>query len=137
MTPERFSELAEIYGAELRRWPEDRREAAAAYSEAYPEEAERTLAAARRLDEALDGYAVTGPGAKLTMAIVEATPSFRTAARRMQLWWQGAGFAALGLAGALAGALAIALLMPMTVPPDEGGAYAMTAFSDMAQIVDE
>lgn len=137
MTPERFSELAEIYGAEPRRWPEDRRKDAAAYRKAHPEEAEKALAGVRRLDEALDGYAVTGPGARLTTAIIEAAPPFRAAARRIRLWRQGAGFAALGLAGALAGALAIALLMPMTAPPDEGAAYAMTAFSDMSQIMDE
>ena len=55
----------------------------------------------------------------------------------MRLWRQGAGFAVLGFAGALAGALAIAVLIPMTSPPDENGAYAMTAFSDMARIMDE
>jgi hypothetical protein len=137
MTPERFAELAEIYGAELRRWPEEQREAAATYRKAYPREAEKALAAARKLDGALDRYAVSGPGARLVTAIVEAAPPLRAASRRMQFWRQGAGFAALGLAGALAGALAIAVLMPMTAPPDEDGAYAMTAFSNMAQIVDE
>jgi len=137
MTSERFAELAEIYGAEPRRWPEGQREAAAAYRKAHPEEAEKALLAARRLDRALDRYAVPGPGAKLAMTIIEAAPPLRAAARRLRLWRQGAGFAALGLAGALAGALAIAVLMPMTAPSDENGAYAMTAFSDMAQIMDE
>ncbi|MGN6583240.1 MAG: hypothetical protein ACTHJV_06015 [Rhizobiaceae bacterium] len=137
MTPERFAELVEIYGSEPRRWPEGQRDAAASYVETHPQDAEKTLQAARRLDEALDRYAVPGPGAGLTTAIIDGSPPLRVAARRMRLWRQGAGFAALGLAGALAGALTIAVLLPMTAPPDEDGAYAMTAFSNMAQIMDE
>ncbi|HVW57704.1 MAG TPA: hypothetical protein VHC00_18670 [Rhizobiaceae bacterium] len=137
MTPERFAELVEIYGAELRRWPEEQREAASACMKKHPKETARALQAARMLDETLDRYAVPGPGARLTTAIIDASPPLRAAARRIRLWRQGVGFAALGLAGALAGALAIAVLLPMTAPPDENGAYAMTAFSNMAEIVDE
>jgi hypothetical protein len=137
MTPERFAELVEIYGAELRRWPEEQRDAAMAYVETHPQDAEKALQAARMLDGALDRYVVPGPGAGLATAIIEAAPPLRAAARRLKIWRQGASFAALGLAGALAGALAIAVLLPMTAPPDEDGAYAMTAFSNMAEIVDE
>lgn len=137
MSPERFAELIETYGAEPRRWPEAQRNAATTWMEAHPEEAANTLRAARRLDEIMDRYVVPGPGAKLTAAIIEAAPPLRAAAHRMRLWRQGAGLAVLGFAGALAGALAIAVLIPMTSPPDENGAYAMTAFSDMAQIMDE
>jgi hypothetical protein len=137
MTPERFAELIETYGAEPRRWPEALRDTATAWMEAHPEETANALHAARRLDGVLDRYLVPGPDAKLTAAIIEAAPPLRAAARRLRLWRQGAGFAALGFAGALAGALAIAVLMPMTAPSDENGAYAMTAFSDMAQIMDE
>lgn len=138
MTPERFAELIEIYGAEPRRWPQDQRQAAIAFTEDHPEEAATIAETARRLDEALDRYVVPGPSARLIRAIMESAPPICAAARRVRLWRQGASLAALGLAGALAGALAIAFLMPMRAPPDEdGGAYAVTAFSNMAQITDE
>jgi hypothetical protein len=137
MTPERFAELVEIYGAELRRWPEEQRDAASLCMETHPEETARALQAARWLDGSLDRYAMPRPGTGLTKAIIDASPPLRAAARRMRLWRQGAGFAALGLAGALAGALAIAVLIPMTAPPDENSAYAMTVFGNMAEIMDE
>lgn len=138
MTSKRFAELVAAYGAEPRRWPEGQRQAAMAFMEDHPEEAAPVLENGRSLDEALDRYVVSAPSAKLILMITESAPSIRAAARRVRLWRQGAGFAAVGLAGALAGALAITLLMPMSAPNDEdSGAYAVTAFSDMAQIKDE
>jgi hypothetical protein len=138
MTPARFAELVEIYGAESRRWPEGERLAAIAFTKDHPEEAANTLETARRLDEALDGYLVSGPSAKLIRRIMESAPLIGPAARRGRLWRNGASFAAVGLAGALAGALAIALLMPLNAQRGEdAGAYASTAFSNMAQISDE
>jgi hypothetical protein len=138
MTPERFAELVEIYGAEPRRWPQGQRQAAKAFTGDHPKEAATILETARRLDEALDRYVVPGPSAKLIRMIMESAPSIRAAARRARLLRQGASFAAVGLAGALAGALAIAVLVPVSSPRDEdGGAYALTAFSPMAQMTDE
>lgn len=134
MTPERFAELVDIYGAEPRRWPEAQRQSAVAFMENRPEEVEPVLRAARKLDAILDRYVVPGPGARLIGVIMESAPLVRTAARRVQLWRQGASFAAVGLAGALAGALAIAVLIPTSVPGDEdNGAYATTAFTSMVQ----
>ncbi len=43
MTPERFRQLTEIYGAEPRRWPEAEREAALAYWRDHAAEAEKAL----------------------------------------------------------------------------------------------
>jgi hypothetical protein len=138
MNSERFAELVDIYGAEPRRWPQGQRQAAIAFMQEHPEEAATILETARRLDQALDRYVVPGPGAKLVGMIIESAPSIPAAARRARLWRQGASFAAVGLAGALAGALAIAVLVPMRSPRDEdGGAYALTAFSNMAQMTDE
>jgi hypothetical protein len=138
MTPERFAELVEIYGAEPRRWPQGHRLAAIAFTEDHPGETANILDAARRLDKALDRYAVPGPSAKLSRTIMESAPSIRAAARRVRLWKQGASFAAVGLAGALIGALAIAVLVPTSSPPDEDvGAYAVTAFSNMTRTTDE
>jgi hypothetical protein len=138
MTPERFAELVETYGAEPRRWPQGQRLAAFAFTEDHPQEVATILENARRLDDALDRYTVPGPSAKLVRIIRESAPAIRAAARRVRLWKQGASFAAVGLAGALIGALAIAVLVPMSSPADEdGGPYAVTAFSNMAQMADE
>jgi anti-sigma factor RsiW len=137
MTPERFAELVEVYGAEPRRWPQGRRHAAITFTEDHPEEAAAIMETARSLDEALDRYTVSGPSATLIRMIME-TASIRAVSRRMRLWRQGVSFAAVGLAGALAGALAVAVLVPMSAPGEEdGGAYAITAFSDMAQMTDD
>jgi|SRR5579863_8581812 len=138
MTPERFAELVEIYGAEPRRWPQAQRPAAIAFTEDHPDEAATILETARRLDQTLDRYIVPGPSAELVRTIRHSAPSIVPTARRGRFWRQGASFAAVGLAGGLAGALAIALLTPMSTAADEdSGAYAATAFSNMAQITDE
>jgi hypothetical protein len=139
MTPERFAELVEIYGADSRRWPHGQRQAAIAFAEEHPEEAATILETAQRVDKVLDRYVVPGPSAKLVRMIMESAPSVRAAARRARLWRQTASFAAVGVSGALIGALAIAVLVPMNSARDEddGGAYARTAFSNMAQITDE
>jgi hypothetical protein len=139
MTSERFAELVEIYGAEPRRWPQAQRQAAIAFTEDHPGETATILETARKLDEALARYVVPGPSTKLIRMVMESAPSIQAAARRVRLWRQGASFAAVGLAGALAGALAIAVLVPMSSSPrnEDGGAYAVTAFSNMAQMTDE
>jgi hypothetical protein len=138
MTLERFAELVEIYGAEPRRWPQRERQEAMLFAREHADDAERILAGARKLDAALDRYVVPAPGATLIRAIMESAPPIRAAARRVRLWRHGMSFAAAGLAGALAGALVIAVLLPMSVPDDEdGGAYAVTAFTNMAHITDE
>jgi len=138
MTPERFAELVEVYGAEPRRWPQGRRQAAIAFTEHHPEEAATIMETARRLDEALDRYAVPGPSAMLIRMTMESA-SIRAVSRRARLCWQGVSFAAVGLGGVLAGALAVAVLVPLSAPGEEDvGAYAITAFSDMApQMMDK
>ncbi|MCK6449596.1 MAG: hypothetical protein L6R19_01855 [Alphaproteobacteria bacterium] len=55
MTPVRFAELVDAYGADPRRWPEAEREAALAFLERAPE-ARTTLEAARRLDALIDAW---------------------------------------------------------------------------------
>ena len=128
----------ERIGKRTARWPQEQRQEAISFTEDHADEAEQVLAAARKLDEALDRYVVPAPGATLIGAIMESAPPVRAAARRVWLWRQGVSFAAVGLAGALAGALVIAVLLPMSVPGDEdGGAYAVTAFTSMAQMTDK
>lgn len=133
MTPERFSELIAAYGGSPQRWPEDERAAALAFMAANPEQAEAALAPAVGLDDLLSRYRVAAPEAPLARRIVASAP--RALWRRTRLIWQGAGLAGIGLAGALAGALTVAVLLPLDSTPDDGDAYALTAFGDMPEDV--
>lgn len=133
MTPERFSELVAAYGGSPRRWPEDERAAALAFMSANPEQTEAALAAAAELDDLLSRYRVAAPTSALGKRIVASAP--RALWRRTRLIWRGAGLAGIGLAGVLAGALTVAVLLPLDSTPDDGDAYALTAFGDMPEDV--
>ena len=54
MNAQRFQNLAEAYGADLRHWPEAERGAARAFMDADPHGAERLLFEARQMEQALD-----------------------------------------------------------------------------------
>lgn len=105
MTPERFEALASAYGGDLRRWPEDEREAAQAFAERRPE-AQAILARERRLDELLDRAATP-------RATPELVARFAQAPRRRF------GFVAQ-LAG-LAAAAALGLFVGWSAPLDSAG----------------
>lgn len=137
MTPERFRDLTDIYGADLRRWPEAEREAARACRRDHSADAEAALAWASALDRRLDRHRVAPPGAALHARIVASAPGAARSQRRMRIWRQGAGFAGLGLAGALAGALMIGVLVPITTQNDgDDGVYTMTAFDELPHELD-
>lgn len=134
MTPERFRELTEIYGAEPRRWPVAERHAALAYMRDHAADAEAALAGASVLDGMLSAYTVAPPGAALREQIVASAPTARKSTwRPAGLWWQSAGLAGLGLAGALAGALVISAFMPVDKQDDEESAYVVTAFDEFSK----
>jgi hypothetical protein len=133
MTPERFSDLAAAYGGSPQRWPADERAAALAFMAAHPEQAEAALAPAAELDDLLSRYRVAAPQAAFARRISASAP--RALWRRTRLIWQSAGLAGIGLAGALAGALTVAVLLPLDSTPDDGDAYALTAFGDMPEDV--
>jgi hypothetical protein len=133
VTPERFRELTEIYGAEPRRWPAAERPAALAYMRDHAADAEAALADASLLDGMLSNYTVAPPGAALREQIAASTPKARKSTwRPAGFWWQSAGLTGLGLAGALAGALVIsAFMMPVDRQDDEEeSAYVVTAFDE-------
>jgi hypothetical protein len=138
MTPERFRKLTETYGAEPRRWPAEEREAARAFMNRRPAEAQAMLADASALDSMLDRHVVGPPTAELRERIIGSGPAARAVWHQARLWWQGAGLAGLGLAGALAGALMISVLLPLDTPDyDDDGAYVVTAFDDISYGLDE
>ncbi|SJM35840.1 hypothetical protein [Mesorhizobium delmotii] len=129
MTPERFSELVAAYGGSPRRWPENERAAALDFIAANPTQAEVALAPAAELDDLLSRHRVAAPDGALARRIIATAP--HALWRRTRLIWQCAGLAGIGLAGALAGVLTVAVLLSLNSAPDDGDAYALTAFGDI------
>lgn len=124
MRIERFTELSEIYGADLRRWPESERNAAEDVAR-NSVEAAALLERAAELDTFLDTSRVSAPSGALRERIVGAAP----VRRRLSLAgfiWRGVGLAGMGLAGAAAGMMLAGLLV--SARPLDEDTYAMTAF---------
>jgi hypothetical protein len=130
MTPERFRELTQAYGADPRRWPEAERAGAAAFLETHGAEAREAYDEAGALDQLLGRHRVAAATPGLAEQIIGTAPRGRVW-RKARLLWQGAGLAGIGLAGALAGALAVAMLPPLDLQ-DDNGAYSLTAFGDLS-----
>lgn len=102
----RFGELAEAFGGDIRRWPEDVREAARAFADAHPVEAERALFDARQTDAAL--FASPNPVVSMALrdrVLASATMKARSAwpSLRKLLWIGGIGWAAAACAGVMVG----------------------------------
>ncbi|KWF27313.1 hypothetical protein WL88_07915 [Burkholderia diffusa] len=116
MTPERFRTIVAAYGSDARRWPQDERAAAEAWAQAHPRDALEALDDAAELDAWLMQDRVAPPAPALVERIVASAPAPQRARRRGKVWWSGAAFAGVGLAGALAGAVAVSMLMFGSVP---------------------
>ncbi|KFG98380.1 hypothetical protein GQ56_0104865 [Burkholderia paludis] len=119
MTPERFRTIVAAYGSDARRWPDDERTAAEGWARAHPGEALAALDEAAELDAWLANDTVAPPAPALVERIVASAPAPRRARRRGAVWWSGAAFAGVGLAGALAGAVAVSMLMLGSVPSSQ------------------
>ncbi|MFW0753910.1 hypothetical protein ACN1C3_04030 [Pseudomonas sp. H11T01] len=120
MTLERFSHLANVYGADLQRWPSTERAAAQVLLAGGDAEVLKVLHQARWLDNILDSHPVAAPTPDLVRRIVAsaplaAPPSFWT---RHARWLSRAGFVGAGLAGIAAGMLVVSLDLPLTTSPD-------------------
>src|SRR5471032_2880442 len=118
MTPERFHQLADAYGAELRRWPSAERTGAQALLDSGNAQALATLHQARLLDRLLDSHQVPAASPALVRSIVASAtltpaPSFW---RRHMDWWSKAGFVGVGLAGIAAGMLVVSFGLPLMLP---------------------
>ena len=109
MNAERFSQLAEAYGADARRWPQAEREAAEAFRRDRPDEAARLLAEADAVDALLDA----APRPAVSHALRERVladavrlkagrPLFGFRPGRL-VWLSGGAFAAAACAGVIAG----------------------------------
>ncbi|UEP25169.1 hypothetical protein LL999_21500 [Burkholderia ambifaria] len=116
MTPERFRTIVAAYGSDARRWPQDERAAAEAWAQAHPRDALSALDDAAELDAWLMQDTVAPPAPALVERIVASAPAPQRARRRGKVWWSGAAFAGVGLAGALTGAVAVSMLMLGSAP---------------------
>jgi len=72
MTQDEFIHLRDAYGADLRRWPVEHRNAAAQFMTDNPDTAPTLLSAAKALDAHLDAYDVPPPSALLQARIRKA-----------------------------------------------------------------
>ena len=75
MTPERFTHLAEAYGADLHRWPAAERAGAQALLAEGNAEVLEALNQARWLDGLLDSHKVAAPTPELIRRIVASAPA--------------------------------------------------------------
>ncbi|MGU3781593.1 hypothetical protein [Burkholderia metallica] len=128
MTPERFRTIVAAYGSDARRWPDGERAAAEAWAHAHPGDALAALDEAAELDAWLANDTVAPPAPALVERIVATAPAPRRARRRGAVWWSGAAFAGVGLAGAFAGAVAVSMLMLGSVPSSHEPGYLTTTF---------
>lgn len=140
MNLERFKQLADAWGADLRRWPESERAAAQALL-GRDADARALLNRAAEFDAVLDAHVVVPPGARLTQAVLAGAPAVarpRSSGKRTgwqfprSWWWSGAGVAGVGLAGAAVGAVAVAMALALVPAPRsvrfDGTTWASTAF---------
>jgi hypothetical protein len=142
MTPERLRQLADTWGADLRRWPEAERAGAQALL-AHDAAAQALLRRAAELDALLDAHAVAAPDARLAQAVLAGAPRQdirqRPAGQKAKAWpfpgrwwWSGAGLAGIGLAGSAVGAMAVAMALSTVVPApgaaSAAGTWASTVF---------
>jgi len=101
MKAERLHELADAYGADLRRWPASERAFAESLIAADPS-FKAVLDEAAPLDALLDAAPRPVPSAALTARILAAAPRAKNRLDKA-IWYLGAGWAAAACAGVIAG----------------------------------
>jgi hypothetical protein len=120
MTPERFAQLADTYGADLKRWPVAEREDARAILESGDTAARSAYEQAAWLDRQLDSHRAALPDSWLIREVVAS--AFVTERlsfwHRYADWFSRLGFVGAGLAGIAAGMLVVSLGLPLPSTPD-------------------
>ncbi len=101
MKAERLHELADAYGADLRRWPASERAFAESLIAADPS-LKAVLDEAAAMDALLDAAPRPVPSAALTARILAAAPRANSRLGKA-IWYLGAGWAAAACAGVVAG----------------------------------
>jgi hypothetical protein len=123
MTPERFQQIVEAYGAEPRRWPEQDRAAAQAWAQSHRAEADALLVEAAGVDAWLAADKVEPPDAALLKRVLDSAPVRQPVAPRRRLWWSGAAVAGVGLLGGVAGAFAVSFFVLTGTGPQASQAH--------------
>ena len=127
MTPERFLQIVDAYGADPRRWPQQERAAAQAWAALHRAEADAVLTDAAGLDAWLATDQLDPPGAALRDRVIRSAPVRQPHAPR-RWWWSGAAVAGIGLLGGAAGAFAVSFfVLTETVPPPQSS-YLTSSF---------
>jgi len=114
MTPERFEQLAEAYGSDLRRWPPVEEANAQRLRQERPIWTRECLDSAADLDDLLSLYRVEAPSMALGERVMAMAPRLQRS-----LWskllgeWRGwgMGLAAAGVAGLMVGIGSVSLMM--------------------------
>lgn len=114
MTPERFKQLAEAYGSDLRLWPQVEQAKAKQLRQERPVWARDCLDGEADLDDLLGLYRIEAPSTALRERIMAMAPK-----PQRTLWsilvgeWRGwsMGLAAAGVAGLIVGIGSVSLLM--------------------------
>ena len=131
MTPERFHQIVEAYGADPQRWPPQERAAAQAWASVHRQQAQAWLAEAAGLDAWLATDRLAPPDTSLQQRIVAsapARPARRATPQRRAWWWSGAAVG-VGLLGGVAGALAVSFfVLTEAVPPVHESSYLTSSF---------
>lgn len=103
MKAERLHELADAYGADLRRWPASERAFAESLLAADPS-LKAVLDEAAALDALLNAAPAPVPSAALTASVLAAAPKPKARGPLGRaVWYLGAGWAAAACAGVVAG----------------------------------
>ncbi|MBY8948660.1 MULTISPECIES: hypothetical protein [unclassified Pseudomonas] len=111
MTPERFAYLADVYGADLHRWPDAERAGAQALLDSGNVHARDAVQQARWLDSRLDGHQPAFADATLVRQIRQSAP--RSFWSRYASWLSPAGLVGAGIAGIVTGMLVASMSVPL------------------------
>jgi hypothetical protein len=114
MTPERFEQLAEAYGSDLRRWPQVEQANAQRLRQERPIWTRECLDRAADLDDLLGLYRVEAPSMALGEQVMAMAPRLqRSLWSRLVGEWRGwgMGLAAAGVAGLMVGIGSVSLMM--------------------------
>lgn len=116
MTPERFAQLADAYGAGLHRWPSLERTAAQALLDSGDVSAHEILRNAGWLDTQLDSYRVAIADPALARQIRQSAPQRVSFWSRYANWLSPAGLVGVGIA---AGVLVASMSVPLPMLSSE------------------
>ncbi|MGU3309669.1 hypothetical protein ACLBW8_25800 [Pseudomonas sp. M5A4_2d] len=119
MTPERFTHLADAYGASLHRWPIAEQAAAQALLDSGNASAREALCEAGWLDGQLDNHQLAFADPALARQIRQSAPRRASFWSRYANWLSPAGLVGVGIAGIAAGVLVASLSVPLPMLSSE------------------